>query len=155
MINIRLSKLEENMNIFTKIKLAKFGTSLAKQFPKLAIVLAIVGLLYYTYGFMENQRQQLVALRETVIELRDQNKSIIEANVAISMDMVEIKQGIEDFDTTVIAINTKTKTLEKQFKDQKYKELLKTNLPKAEIKFNNFFNEYLMGINDDTLQFSK
>lgn len=147
--------MANKIGFFAKLKLAKFGVAFAKKFPKLAMAAAGVGVLYYAYTFMANQQAQLKTLQETVAELRTQNKAIIDANQALDADMKAIKQGMETFNDRLIAINKNTKSLEKKFNERSFQELLKSDLPKAEGQFNDFFNDYLRGFNDDTTKFAK
>jgi septal ring factor EnvC (AmiA/AmiB activator) len=143
------------MGFFTKVKLAKAGSALAKHSPKLAMAAAAAAVLYYAYTFMVNQQEQLKTLQETVQELRTQNSVIIDANQALDADMKVIKSGVETFNGRLIEINQSTRSLERKINDRAFQELLQRDLPKAELKFNEYFNEYLKGINDDTLKFAK
>lgn len=144
--------MENRMNILQKVKLAKAGLFVVKHFPKLALAGALSGISYYGYQFMANQEAQLKTLKEEVTELKSQNAVVIAANQAMANDMKTIKEGMETFNDRIIQINKNTQSLSKQFNSLKFQQELQNDLPQAEIDFNNWFNSYLQGINEDTHQ---
>lgn len=138
------------MNLFEKIRAAKFAIGFAKHFPKVAIGAAICGVLYAGYHFMQNQEEQLKALQTTVVELKTQNQAIADANKAIDADMKTIKKGVEDFTGHIAQINQNTKSLETKLQTPKFQKELIEDTPKAQEDFNDFFNSYQDEINNET-----
>ncbi len=146
---------EKKIGFFDKAKLVTLGIKLAKQFPKLAITAAICGVLYYGYMFMDNMNNQTKALQAQVVELKQQNQAILDANQEIAASNKAIKEGMETYQQRLIEIRDQTNKLQESFTNEKFRELLKSNLPKAEKELNDFFNKYMKGFQTDTEKYAK
>lgn len=141
------------MSLKAKLKLAKAGLWFAKHYPKLALAAALAGAGHYVKTYFDLQHQNLTELKANVAELRKQNQAIVEANQALSADMKVIKQGTEHFNQRIAEINKNTKELERKFNTREFKKLTQEDLPKAEKEFNNWFDSYMEGFNDNTIEF--
>lgn len=138
------------LGFFAKIKATKLAISFAKHYPKLALLGAISGVLYYGYNFMETQHAQLKALQESVVELKTQNQAIRDANQAIVADMQAVKQGMETYQDRLIEIREQSRVLSQQFANEKFRKELQSNIKAAEKDFNGFFNQYMESFNEES-----
>lgn len=133
-----------------KLKWAGWALKFAKHFPKLALFSALSAISYFGYSYLETAKQKNQLILEQVQQLSTQNKALADANQAITQDMQVIKQGMEQYSRTLADIRKATQSLDREFKSEKFRELLKKDLPKAEKEFNQFFNEYFQDIEKDT-----
>jgi len=118
--------------------------------PSILIGLLLVGAMTYGHFYLMEQKETINKLQNQVTDLDKQNKDLAKANEDLANDMKAVKQGMETYNTNIIAIRETTAQLQKKFKDKGFQQLLKTDIKKAETEFNGFFNEYLNQINEGT-----
>lgn len=123
--------------------------------PIAIVALIIIGIAVAGAAMIKSQKAQIALLTDYVGTLKEQNDIIIAANETLATDMKAIKVGIETFGNNIQIINESTKQLSRKLSDPAFKKMIREEIAKAQSEFNALFNDYMLGINDDTKRYSK
>lgn len=132
--------------MFSFLKLftpANFWAWFLKHLPQIILFSAIGGLALYTFIDVRDAFEEVKTLNAKVASLETINKTIQDANKALTQDMAAVKKGMETYQSQVSTIEQNSKKLATDVSTPEFKALAKTDRPAAEKKFNDSFNNYL------------
>lgn len=134
--------------IFSFFSKAGMVERMLKTAPYLSVALAITALGYFGWSYLENMKASVKATNEQVSELKIQNESILQANIAIAEDMKGVKVLSETYNQKIIEIRTNTHTIANTVSKPEFKALVQEDPTKAQAVLNDTFDKFFNDINE-------